>query len=275
MAKHHYFVFGIFGGPIGGPIASNNFGNMCSDSQVLLQPRQISAENTKSVRGVRDPKFRYFLRKRNIHINTTDASPELVKRAKEIITNEEFFPEMDDALAKKLEGTAWKLETETKMALISELITPLIPALGIVPYESLARSQNKTRSCAIDVPFDPEVAAIYPPLPKSKPDTIFGYSETAFNVDQLMASDYLIPQPNQDYTMPDGTVRFPFLDLESKAQASGETHFIATNQVANAGAVAMGVTLESARRISAEGNIDFNEPQFFSISIDHILMSTG
>lgn len=156
---------------------------MSSDSHVLLQSGQISTENTKSVRDVRDFKFRYFLRKRNIYINTTDALPELVKRAKEIITNEELFPEMDDALAKKLEGTAWKLETKTEMDLITELIRSLIPALGLVPYQSLARSQNKTWPYAIDVPFGPDVAAIFPSLPKAKPDTVFGYSETAFNAD--------------------------------------------------------------------------------------------
>lgn len=54
-----------------------------------------------------------------------------------------------------------------------------------------------------------------------------------------------------------------------QGQETGGTHFVATNQAANAGAVAMKGIPELARRISAEGKIDFSEPQFFSISIDH------
>ena len=46
--------------------------------------------------------------------------------------------------------------------------------------------------------------------------------------------------------MPDGQVRFPFLAMEFKAQVSGGIHFMASNQAANAGAVAMEGTLELA-----------------------------
>lgn len=242
---------------------------MSPGSHITLQSGEISSENTKSARGARDPQFRYFLRKRNIFINTTAASPELVKRAKEITTNEEFFPLMDDALAKKLEGKALKLDTKFEIDMIAELSTPLIPALAQLPHQNLEISKNRTWSYAVDVPFDPEVAAIFPTLPKSKPDSVFGYSEAAFTVDQLKTSDFLVTQSNQNYAMPDGNIRFPFLDLEFKAQASGGTHFVATNQLAYAGAVAMEATIELARRIPAVDNINFNEPQFFSISIDH------
>lgn len=104
---------------------------------------QIPQKNPKSATGIRAPQFRYLLGKRNIFINTTDPSPELVKRAKEIITNKALFPEMDDALAKELEGKAWQLETKPGEDLITELFTPLIPALERVPYQSLARSKNR------------------------------------------------------------------------------------------------------------------------------------
>ena len=66
--------------------------------------------------------------------------------------------------------------------------------------------------------------------------------------------------------MPDGKARFPFLEIEFKSQATGGTHFVATNQAANAGAIAMEGTLQLTRKISAEGNLDFDEPQFFSLS---------
>lgn len=55
------------------------------------------------------------------------------------------------------------------------------------------------------------------------------------------------------------------------AQATDGSHFIVTNQVANAGAIAMESTLQLARRISAEEKIDIDEPQFFSISIDNVM----
>lgn len=251
------------------PLPQTTFENMSADSHTTLQSGQIPTEKTKLARGVRDPQFRCFLRKCNIFISTTDASPELVKQAKEIITSKKFFPRMDDTLAKNLEDKAWKLETKFELDLITELFIPLIPALVLVPHQSLETSKNRTWSYAVDVPFDQEIAAIFPPLPKSKPDSVFGYSETAFNLDQLMASDLLVTQSNQNYAMPDENIRFPFLDLEFKAHASGGTHFFATNQLAYAGAVAMEATLELARRVSAVASINFNEPQFFSISIDH------
>lgn len=199
---------------------------------------QIPHKNPKSAPGIRAPQFRYLLGKRNIFINTTDPSPELVKRAKEIITKKALFPEMDDTLAKELEGKAWQLETKPEEDLITELFTPLIPALERVPYQSLARSKNRMCSYAVDVPYDPEVTAVFPPLPKSKPYLVFGYSQTSFNVDQLMASDLLVAELNH-YAMPDGIIRFSFFDLEFKAQATGGTHFLGTNQLANAGAVAI------------------------------------
>lgn len=69
--------------------------------------------------------------------------------------------------------------------------------------------------------------------------------------------------------MPNGAVIFPFLVVEVKAQSAGGTHFVASNQAVNAGAVAMVGTLDLAQRISAEDEIDLDQPQFFSISIDH------
>lgn len=83
----------------------------------------------------------------------------------------------------------------------------------------------------------------------------------AFDTNQFMVVKLLLNQARKDYTMPDGIVRFPFLVIEFQAQAIGGTHFVATNQAANAGAVAMEGTLELARRISAEENVDFDEPQ--------------
>ena len=90
-----------------------------------------------------------------------------------------------------------------------------------------------------------------------------------------MAMGLLENQLRQNYAMPDGKVGFPFFVIELKSQAGGGTHFIATNQLANAGAIAMEGILQLARRISAEENIDFDEPQFFSLSIDHSMANVN
>lgn len=49
------------------------------------------------------------------------------------------------------------------------------------------------------------------------------------------------------------------------SQAQGGTYFLATNQIANTGAIAMNGLLE------LEGNLGISEPQFFSVSIDHAM----
>lgn len=108
-----------------------------------------------------------------------------------------------------------------------------------------------------------------PRLPTPEPDFVFGYSKTAFNISQFKLSRFLETNSGEDYRMPDGNTMFPFLVLECKIQATGGTKFVATNQAANASAVAMRGALELTLRISAKGNIDVDEPMFFSITIDH------
>lgn len=71
--------------------------------------------------------------------------------------------------------------------------------------------------------------------------------------------------------MPNKEVIFLFLVVEAKAQSAGGTHFVASNRAANASAVAMVGTLELAQRILAEEEIDLDQPQFFSISIDYAM----
>ena len=72
--------------------------------------------------------FRESLSYRNIYINHTDASSELVKRAKEIITTERSTRvKIDDATAQELAVTARNLETGTAQDLIQQLGADLIP----------------------------------------------------------------------------------------------------------------------------------------------------
>jgi hypothetical protein len=57
--------------------------------------------------------------------------------------------------------------------------------------------------------------------------------------------------------------------IEFISQANGGTHCIAMNQAAGAGAVAMNGFVELARQGLGLDSIDYNEPQFFFLSMDH------
>jgi hypothetical protein len=66
-------------------------------------------------------------------------------------------------------------------------------------------------------------------------------------------------------------LRFPFLDIEFKSQAKNGTHYVATNQAAGAGVIALNGTLELCERSFGAEGFDLNEPQFFSVTMDHQL----
>ena len=261
------------------PLLQRASENMSSDSECSwgseIPSRDIASAPgtgfTKSANGVRAPRFRDLLSKRNIFVNDTKPSTELMKRVTEIITNKEPSSEMDDALAKKLADQEWSLETSQETELIFDLVKPLIPDITQAPYQSLGRGQNKKWSISVTVRVDPSAGVNLPRLPRPKPDFVFGYSKTAFNTSQFKVSKLLETKSGENYGMPDGKSMFPFLVLECKAQATGGTHFVATNQAATAGAFAMNGALELTLRISPEGNIDYDEPMFFSITIDHLM----
>ena len=124
----------------------------------------------------------------------------------------------------------------------------------------------------VPVPLDPSILTNPLPLPKPRPDLAFGYSETAFTRNQLGTIDLLIDdQFGRSYATPDKKLRFPFLDIDFKSQAKNGTHYIATNQVAGTGALALNANLELMRRSSKGEKLDYSEPQFFSIIMDHDL----
>lgn len=146
--------------------------------------------------------------------------------------------------------------------------TELFPALNTVPDERYAAIKNQLWD-AVDISLDPIPPLILPPLPRPKPDLAFGYSQVAFNTNQRIAFDLQVNELEKTYSMSGRALRFPFLQIEFKAQANGGNQFIAANQVANAGAITVNRLLEVNRRISAETNFDINMPQFFSQTMDH------
>lgn len=228
-----------------------------------------SKRSEKSAASVHDADFDNSLRYRNIYIERPAPPTELMQRAKGIMIRPRASPEIDESTAQVFRDKARRLRTENKRHIIQELAPVVIPALNEIPDQRLARNSDQVWCDAVPIPLDPDVLANPLPLPRPKPDLVFGYSETAFDHKQLMAIDVLIDQSGRSYAVPDKKIRFPFLDIEFKSQAKNGTHFIATNQVANAGSVAMNGSLEFTRRTSGEEDLDLNEPQFFSLSMDH------
>ncbi|KAK5215345.1 hypothetical protein LTR72_011593 [Exophiala xenobiotica] len=87
-----------------------------------------------------------------------------------------------------------------------------------------------------------------------------------------MTIDLLVDdQFGRSYAVPDQKVRFPFLQIEFKSQAKNGTHYIATNQAAGAGAIALNGNLELIRRSFGMEKFDCEEPRYFSVTIDHQL----
>jgi hypothetical protein len=87
-----------------------------------------------------------------------------------------------------------------------------------------------------------------------------------------MTIDLLIDdQFGRSYAVPDQKIRFPFLEIEFKSQAKNGTHYIATNQAAGAGAIALNGNMDLIQRSFGMENFDYDEPQYFSVSMDHQL----
>ena len=178
-------------------------------------------------------------------------------------------PEIDDAMAQELRDISRKLETEGEEVIVQEMMPYLIPSTQRTSSQGLTRNANQVWANAVPLALDPDVLAAPLPLPKPKPDLSFGYSQGAFTHKQLAVIDLLIDQAGRSYALPDKKIRFPFLAVEFKSQAKMGTHFTAMNQAANAGSIATNGVLELMRRSFDDEQLKVNEPQFFSLSMDH------
>jgi len=179
---------------------------------------------------------------------------------------------MDDTAIQELKDTSRGLQDEAEEEIIQQLAPQIIPSMKKIPDQRLARNADQSWFNSVPVPLDSDVLTNPLPLPRPKPDLAFGYSEAAFSRKQLMTIDLLIDdQFGRSYVVPDQKLRFPFLDIEFKSQAKNGTHYVATNQVAGAGAIALNGNLELIQRSFGAGSLDYNEPQFFSVTMDHQL----
>ncbi|KAL9605051.1 MAG: hypothetical protein Q9179_001647 [Wetmoreana sp. 5 TL-2023] len=231
-----------------------------------------SRKSGKSAASVHDTDYHQSMRYRNIFIEREDPPVEMMRRAQRIILRPRASPEMDDAAVKELKNKARRLRNEAEDVIAKQLAPHLIPAIDEVPDSRLTMNSDQQWSNFVPVPLDPDVLTNPLPLPKPKPDLTFGYSEAAFDRKQLMTIDLLVDdQFGRSYAVPDQKLRFPFLDVEFKSQAKNGTHYVATNQVAGAGAIALNGNLELIRRSFGAESFDFDEPHFFSVTMDHQL----
>lgn len=228
-----------------------------------------SVKSDKSSASVKDTDYRKALGYRNIYIECEEPPVGLMKRAKEITMGSRSSPEVDEATAREVKKTSRQLGTKNEENIIQELAPSVIPGMNGVPDPRLASSANQQWTDFVPIPLDPSILTNPLPLPRPKPDKAFGYSEKAFTRKQLATIDLLTDPFKRSYATPDKELLFPFLDDEFKSQGKGGSHVIATNQAAGAGAVAMNGLVELTRRGLGLDTLDYDEPQFFSLSVDH------
>jgi hypothetical protein len=240
-------------------------------ADVLPSPTTSSSKKSaKSAASVSDVDYRKnSLRYRNIYIEQERPPVELIRQATRIISRSRVSPELDDAAIQKLCDKSRKLQDESEGEIIRQLAPHIIPAMDEIPDPRLAGKTDQLWCNSVPVPLDPTILTNPLPLPRPKPDLAFGYSRQAFNKDQLTSIDLLDDKLGRSYAIPDQELRFPFLSIEFKSQAKNGNHYIATNQAAGAGAIALNGNLELIQRSSGAEGFDFNEPQFFSVTMDH------
>ncbi|RMZ79425.1 hypothetical protein DV738_g3312, partial [Chaetothyriales sp. CBS 135597] len=212
------------------------------------------------------------LQKRNIYIEDSEPPVDLMRRSQSIIQRSRESPELDDAVVQKLREKSRRLRNASEDVIIKQLGPHLIPAMNEVPDVRVEMNADQLWFNSVPVPLDADVLTTPLPLPKAKPDLAFGYSQAAFTHKQLMTIDLLVDNNfGRSYAVPDQKIRFPFLIVEFKSQAKNGTHHIATNQAAGAGAIALNGTLELMQRSHKIQKFNYNEPQFFSVTMDHEL----
>ncbi|KAL2402322.1 hypothetical protein ABEF95_013366 [Exophiala dermatitidis] len=233
-------------------------------------PTSSSRKSEKSTASVHDTDYRESLRFRNIFIEREDPPPELMRRAHRILSRCRPSPELDDAIVQEVRNRSRKLQHEAEDVIKQQIAAPLIPAMAKIPDERLTMHTDQLWYNSVPVPLARSMVSNLLPLPKPKPDLAFGYSETAFTEDQLDTIRLLIDdQFGRSYAVPDQQTRFPFLEVEFKSQAKNGNLYIATNQAAGAGAVALNGHMELVQRSFGMENFDYDEPQYFSITMDH------
>lgn len=236
-----------------------------------------STERTAA--SVTDINYRDLMELRNIYIESEDPPQKLIERAREIISRPRNSPEMSEDAFNQLVTTQKKIRNHGEGELVNHIVRSVMPFFAEPTNSDLERNLSQVWyncvplpvACSKQLPLTKQVPGPKQlALPRPKPDLTFGYSKPAFNDEQLVAIDLLVhDELGTSYAVPDSCLHFPFLTVEFKSQATNGTLYVATNQVAGAGAIAMQGYLELMSRSFGSDSLDFNEPSFFSMTMDH------
>ena len=151
-----------------------------------------SRKSERTAASVRDTDYRQSLRHRNVYINREEPFPELVRRAKSLISRQRTSLEMDDEAIQQLIKISRQVEDEGEEVIVWQLASRLIPAMKMVPDRRLASNVDQPWANSVPVPLKPSILTKPLPLPKPIPDLAFGYSQNAFTENQLRTIELLI-----------------------------------------------------------------------------------
>ena len=259
--------------------------NMSQSARILALERESrytsaaalsnASKGNKTI-GVARLDFRTVVDDYNIYICEENPTAPLLKQAKKIISEPHQSSEMDDATVLSLKTNLKRVAAQGEDALIGVLANKLFPAIESIPDPEIEGRRNERwdNAIVISLPPGPASSTILPPLPKPKPDLVFGYSKTAFDLNQRTVIR-LLSNISGSYAMPAKGIMFPFLQIEFKAFATGGNPFVAENQAANGGAIAMNGLLKLNMGILGEPILGSDSPHFFSVTLNNKFASVN
>ena len=258
---------------INGWLSDSGWSRQRRTSNAMLQlpspGETATASSRKSAASVHATDYRETLEQYHVHIMDEEPPPDLIEHAENIISRQRETPEPDDAAIKKLRKTMRELRNKGEEEVKNKLGAVIIPGFNIPPNEKVEGVPRQLWTKAVPIPLDQNTLAKPLPLPRPGPDIAFGYSKTAFNSSQLPTIKLLEQGPlGPSFATPYNDLRFPFLVVEIKSQATDGSIRVATNQAAGAGAISMNGILELISRSSGLEDFDLNNPLFFSVTMD-------
>lgn len=253
---------------------SNNNNNNMSLPTPDVTTRSFSraptaASSRKSTASVHDSDYREKLENYNTYVRRQRPPPGLWQEAEKMVFRRRDSPEMEGTAIDQLKDTIREIQTASEDEIRTRLGVHIIPGYSKPSDKRLHVIHGDLWCKTVPTPYSSTLVDPPLPLPKPKPDTTFAFSKTAFTESQLGIIKSLVQFPNgPSFASPHQDVRFPFAVVEYKSQARGGTIYIATNQAAGAGAVAMNGFLELMIRGPGLDAFDVNKPLFFSVTMD-------
>lgn len=228
--------------------------------------RAAPASSQRSTASVSDLDYRGKLEQYNVYIMEERPPHGFLQEATKIVFHQRESPELDDAAIEQLRDTMRDLQNKGEEEVRMKLGAHIIPGYSTPSDKRLEVVHGQLWNKAVPVPPDRNALEPPLPLPKPKPDTTFAFSKAAFSRPQLATINLLVQNPNgPSFASPCHGLRFPFAIIEYKSQAKDGSIRIATNQAADAGAVASNGFLELLSRGSGPQP---NKPLFFSVTMD-------